>query len=156
MRALWTSDRLGLARFDCLQPRYNLVHRHAFERELEAVCRTYRLGVIPYSPLAGGFLTGKYRRQQTAVASVRQQTVVKYFTERNWALLDHMDIIAQAHHASVSQVALAWQLSNPVITSAIIEPRTLEQFRDNLGALEMQLSGDELQQLNRFSDWQSG
>jgi aryl-alcohol dehydrogenase-like predicted oxidoreductase len=66
MQALWISDKNGLARFDSLQPHYNLVHREEFERELAAVCRAYQIGVIPYSPLAGGFLTGKYRRNLVA------------------------------------------------------------------------------------------
>jgi aryl-alcohol dehydrogenase-like predicted oxidoreductase len=94
MQALWTSDRNNLARYDSLQPHYNLVHRDEFERELAAVCRTYQLGVIPYSPMAGGFLTGKYRRNLVA-NSARAGGVKRYFTERNWSLLDKMDVLAK-------------------------------------------------------------
>ncbi len=69
MQALWAAERSNQVRYDCLQPHYNLVHRHEFERKLADVCRTYQLGVIPYSPLAGGFLTGKYRKDGPQPAS---------------------------------------------------------------------------------------
>ena len=123
MQALWASDRLRLARFNCLQPHYNLVKRAEFERELKDVCRTYGLGVIPYSPLAGGFLTGKYRKDQTP-ESARAERAKRYASEKNWQLLEKMETLAQARGSwSVSQVALAWLLSDPLITSPIIGPR---------------------------------
>ncbi len=151
MQALWVSDRLNLTRFDCLQPHYNLVHRAEFERELADVCREYGLGVIPYSPLAGGFLTGKYRRDQTP-ESVRAEGVKRrYFKEKNWALLDQMEEIAQAHGCTISQIALAWLIANPVVTSPIIGPRTLEQLQDNLSALQVALAPTEIERLNEAS-----
>lgn len=153
VRALWTSDRLGLVRYDSLQPHYNLVHRLEFERELAEVCRTYGLGVIPYSPLAGGFLTGKYRRDQK-VDSVRIRGVQRYFGEQNWQLLEKMDALAGEREASISQIALAWQLSNPLITSPIIGPRTMEQLEDNLGAVGMRLSEAEMTELDQASSGQ--
>jgi aryl-alcohol dehydrogenase-like predicted oxidoreductase len=153
MQALWTSDQLGLARYDSLQPHYSLVHRAEFERELADVCREYGVGVIPYSPLAGGFLTGKYRRGET-VDSVRARSAQKYFTERNWNLLDRMTAIGRARGgSSVSQVALRWLLSNPLITSPIIGPRTLEQLQDNLGAAGLRLDDSEVQALNEMTTW---
>jgi aryl-alcohol dehydrogenase-like predicted oxidoreductase len=150
MQALWTSDQLGIIRYDSLQPHYNLVHRQEFERELADICRTYDIGVIPYSPLAGGFLTGKYRRDKD-VDSVRARGVKRYFSEQNWQLLDKMESIGEERGASISQVALAWQLSNPVITSPIIGPRTIEQFEDNLGAAGMRLTEAEMNELNQAS-----
>lgn len=150
MQALWTSDQLGIIRYDSLQPHYNLVHRQEFERELADICRTYDIGVIPYSPLAGGFLTGKYRRDKD-VDSVRARGVKRYFSEQNWQLLDKMESIGEERGASISQVALAWQLSNPVITSPIIGPRTIEQFEDNLGAAGMRLPEAEMNELNQAS-----
>lgn len=150
MQALWTSDQLGIIRYDSLQPHYNLVHRQEFERELADICRTYAIGVIPYSPLAGGFLTGKYRRDKD-VDSVRARGVKRYFSEQNWQLLDKMESIGEERGASISQVALAWQLSNPVITSPIIGPRTIEQFEDNLGAAGMRLPEAEMNELNQAS-----
>ncbi len=87
MQALWVSDSHGLARYDSLQPHYNLVHRPEYERELAAICRTYGLGVIPYSPLAGGFLTGKYRRDSPLPESERARGVQhRHFSDANWAL----------------------------------------------------------------------
>ncbi len=152
MQALWTSERLNLVRFDSLQPHYNLVHREEFERELSSVCWEYGIGVIPYSPLAGGFLTGKYRRDQTDIPSARQHSASRYFSEKNWALLNLMDQIAASKKGRmVSQIALAWLLNQPDVTSPIIGPRTLEQLQDNLGALEVELSEEELTRLDEAS-----
>ncbi len=153
MQALWTSDKYGLARFDSLQPHYNLVHRDEFERELAAVCRTYQIGVIPYSPLAGGFLTGKYRRNLVP-SSVRAGGAKRYFTERNWALLDQMDVLAKEKNASVSQIALAWLLADPLITSPIIGANSLEQLKDNLGAVSVRLTPAEKAALDRATAWE--
>jgi len=153
MQALWVSDRLGLARFDVLQPHYNLIVRAEFEAELRAVCATYQIGVIPYSPLAGGFLTGKYRRNQPLPDSVRAADLKDAFTEQNWALLAVMDELARAHDATISQIALAWLLADPVITSPIIGPRTLEQLEDNLGSLRVELAAEEKTALERASAW---
>jgi aryl-alcohol dehydrogenase-like predicted oxidoreductase len=155
VHSLWVSDRSGLARFDCLQPHYNLVHRAEFERELRAVCQTFGLGVIPYSPLGGGFLTGKYTRSFVQVDSQRKERASRYFTDRNWALLDFLGIIASRHaQATVPQVALAWMMADPVITSPIIGPRSVQQLEDNLGALEVSLSHEEIDQLNQASAWE--
>ena len=147
MRALWTSSELRLARFDCLQPHYNLVHRDEFERELADVCSTYNIGVIPYSPLAGGFLTGKYSRDQTP-ESVRSRGASRYFSESNWSLLEIMEQIAAERQGTISQIALAWLLTNPTITSPIIGPRTIDQLTDNLGALGMRLTDEEMAKLD--------
>lgn len=133
MQALWTSSKLSLAWFDCLQPHYNLLRRMEFERELQDVCSTYGIGVIPYSPLAGGFLTGKYRREHTEAGS--QRNVSRYFNERGWAVLEAVELAGAELGKSVSQVALAWLLANPVVTSPIIGARDLAQLQDNLGAV---------------------
>jgi len=150
MQALWTSDAHNLARYDCLQPHYNLLRRMEFERELQDVCRTYGVGVIPYSPLAGGFLTGKYHRDQTEAGSSRN--VSRYFSERSWTIQDAIeDLGRELGGRSVSQVALAWLLANPVITAPIIGPRSLEQLQDNLGAVEFKLPAEAVQKLNEIS-----
>lgn len=149
--AVWVSQSQGLRRFDSLQPHYNLVHRKEFEQELGEVCKEYEIGVIPYSPLAGGFLTGKYRAEEQ-VDSARLGGVRRYFNDRNFALLDMMEEIGQSHgDISISQVALAWLLSDPVISSAIIGPRTLEQLQDNLGAAGIKLDEDEKKELDQAS-----
>ena len=151
VQALWASDRMNLTRFDSLQPHYNLVHRDEFEKELSLVCWEYGLAVIPYSPLAGGFLTGKYRPDQTDISSARRNSVSRYFSERNWQLLNLMDKIAEPRNGTVSQVALSWLLHQPDITSPIIGPRNLDQLQDNLGALAMDLSEEELDRLDEAS-----
>ena len=153
MQALWASDQYQLARYDSLQPHYNLVHRAEFERELADVCRTYALGVIPYSPLAGGFLTGKYRRDQ-APESARLGGVQRYFNDRNWTLLDRMEALGRDKgDCSISQIALAWLLSDPLTTSPIIGPRSMQQLTDNLGAAGLRLTPDEKKLLDEASDW---
>jgi aryl-alcohol dehydrogenase-like predicted oxidoreductase len=152
MQALWDSDRNDLFRFDSLQPHYNLVHRDEFERELSAVCKTYHLGVIPYSPLAGGFLTGKYRRNLVPI-SARAGGAKRYFNERNWILLDQMDALAKQKGASISQIALAWLLADPLISSPIIGANSIEQLKDNLGALDVRLTPAEKTTLDKASAW---
>ena len=152
MQALWYADRDKLSRYDSVQPHYSLVHRNEFEQELAHVCRTYGLGVIPYSPLGGGFLTGKYKEDGPEVKSPRAKGVQKHFTQRNWNLLKQMKVIGLENGGkSISQIALAWLLTDPLISSPIIGPRTMEQLQDNLGAAGMRLSEDEKQILDEAS-----
>jgi aryl-alcohol dehydrogenase-like predicted oxidoreductase len=153
MQALWTSDRLEIVRYDSLQPHYNLIERDEFERELRAVCQTYSIGVIPYSPLAGGFLTGKYRRENTRPDSVRAKGLQHACIEKNFVLIDRLDDISKLYNATISQVALAWMLADPVITSPIIGPNKLEQLTDNLGALEVTLSAEHKKSLDSLTAW---
>ena len=148
--ALEVSEKFGLARYESLQPHYSLVHRSEYEAELAQICRENEISVIPYSPLAAGFLTGKYRRNQKP-DSVRAGSVAKYFTEKNWALLDKMDEISAAHGASVTQVALAWQLADEIITSPIIGANSVSQLEDSLGAVDVALTVDERSLLDELS-----
>jgi aryl-alcohol dehydrogenase-like predicted oxidoreductase len=153
MQALWASEKLNLARYDSLQPHYHLLGRQDFEQELREVCQTYGIGVIPYSPLAGGFLTGKYRRGVEA-ESQRREGLRHLFVEKNWALLDQMEAMGKDKGGySISQIALAWLLSDPVITSPIIGPRSLEQLKDNLGAAGLRLTPDEKKLLDEATRW---
>lgn len=154
VQSLWVADRLGSARFDSLQPHYNLVHRDEFERELAEVCRVYELGVIPYSPLGGGFLTGKYRKEGPVVESERTRSAQRHFNDRNWALLEKMETMgAEKDGYTISQIALAWLLSDPLVTSPIIGPRSQEQLKDNLGAASLRLTPEEKILLDETSDW---
>jgi aryl-alcohol dehydrogenase-like predicted oxidoreductase len=151
--ALWVSRLGNLRRYDSLQPHYNLIHRHEFERELAEVCRAYNLGVLPYSPLAGGFLTGKYRRDN-AIDSARRRSAQKYFEDANWSLLETMDRLGvEKGGASSSQIALAWLLADPLVTSPIIGPRSLEQLQDNLLATGLYLSPDDKKVLDEATQW---
>jgi aryl-alcohol dehydrogenase-like predicted oxidoreductase len=155
MRSLWTADKLGTARYDSFQPHYNLAHRAEFEREIGTVCSTYGIGVIPYSPLAGGFLTGKYKKDEPMPDSVRADgNKRRYFNEAGWKVLDAVREVAAEKGKSASQIALGWLLSEPVVTSPIIGPRTLEQLEDNLGAAGLRLTEEEKQKLDDASDWE--
>jgi len=154
MEALWASDKYGLVRYDSLQPHYNLIERDEFERELRAVCAKFGLAVIPYSPLAGGFLTGKYRKGQPMPDSVRARGLAHACTDRNFKLIEEMDEIAKVHGATVSQIALAWMLKDAVITSPIIGPNKMEQLTDNLAALSVSLTAEEKKSLDSLTAWQ--
>ncbi|MDO8755307.1 MAG: aldo/keto reductase [Anaerolineales bacterium] len=156
MQALWVSDKYNLARYDCLQPHYNLIHRAEFERELRVVCETYGLGVIPYSPLAGGFLTGKYRKNEALPESKRAEGRKRAMTAKNFALIDEMEVIAVHHNVSMAQIALAWMLADPVITSPIIGATSIAQLNENLGALNVKLSEEEKTLLGEMTTWKEG
>lgn len=153
MQALWTSDKHNLARYDSLQPHYNLIHRDEFERELRAVCKEYEIAVIPYSPLAGGFLTGKYRKNESLPKSKRAEGRIHAMTDKNFALIEEMEVIALRHKATISQVALAWMLADSVITSPIIGATSIEQLNENLGALKVKLAEDEIVFLSKLTEW---
>ena len=150
--ALEVSEKFGLARYETLQPHYNLVYRGEYERELAGICREENIGVIPYSPLAAGFLTGKYSRNHKA-DSVRSESVAKYFNEKNWRLLDEMGKIASAHNATLAQVALAWQLADESISSPIIGANSVAQLEDSLGAVDLVLEDVEKAILDKLSAW---
>lgn len=152
-QALWTSDKLGLARFDSLQPHYSLIHRAEFERELKPLCESLQVGVIPYSPLAGGFLTGKYRRDNMP-DSARAGGVKRYLNDKGFAILDVLDQVAQRHSATDAQVALAWQLAQPVITSPIFGANSLAQLEEILKATTITLSSEDVEELNQATTWQ--
>lgn len=153
MQALWAADRDHLTRYDSLQPHYSLVHRQEFEQELAGVCRAYNLGVLPYSPLGGGFLTGKYQQDGQEVDSQRARGVKRYFSPGNWVLLEKMEHLGNEKGGnSISQIALAWLLTDPLISSPIIGPRTIDQLQDNLGAAGLRLSPEEKQVLDEASD----
>lgn len=154
MKALWTSDRLNAARFDCIQPHYSLLHRAEFERELESACLDQRVGVIPYSPLAAGFLTGKYTREDRQPDTSRSESgLIKQLTtdENAYAVLDVVRAIAAEHNARPAQIALAWLLARPSITAPIIGARTVDQLREALGAEAIALTSDQVSQLSAVS-----
>ena len=154
MEALANSDKRGYARFDSYQPEYSLMERQLFEYEAMPLCRHYGLGVIPYSPLAGGFLTGKYRRDSPRPESVRAGGILdRYGNDRGWAVIEALDEISKAHDKTVAQTALAWQLTNPVITSPIIGANSPEQLSDLMGVAGYRLSDEEMKRLNELTAW---
>jgi aryl-alcohol dehydrogenase-like predicted oxidoreductase len=153
-RALWTSDKLGLARYDSLQPHYNLAYRAEFERELKPLCEEEGLGVIPYSPLAGGFLTGKYTRDHVPASARAARIREKYLNERGFAILDALQDVARSSSLTPSQAALAWLLAQPVVTAPIIGANTVEQLADSLGAAGVRLAPEEMAALDQASAWE--
>jgi aryl-alcohol dehydrogenase-like predicted oxidoreductase len=151
-KALWISDRHNLNSFASLQPHYSLVHRAEFERELEALCLDQGIGVIPYSPLEGGFLTGKYRPGQTP-GSARAGGLARYFTEKNYALIDLLEQRGKALGASVAQMALAWLLQRKAMTAPIVGANNPEQLNELLGSLEVKLTPEDVGAIDQTSDW---
>lgn len=148
MEALWASDRRGLSTFVSYQPEWSLIERKLFEYEALPLCRHHGIGVIPYSPLAGGFLTGKYRQESTP-ASVRAEGVLrKYGHEAGWNTLDLVEKVARDNGRSMSQTALAWLLSHRECTSPIIGANTLAQLDESLGAVGYRLAPEEVTALS--------
>jgi len=154
-KSLWISDKMGYARYDSLQPHYNLAYRAEFERELMHLCKDQGIGVIPYSPLAGGFLTGKYRRDKPLPDSARAEGIRnRYFNDRGFTILETVEAVAKAHNRTIAQIALAWLLHNPVITAPIIGANSVSQLEELLGAVDVQLSDEEIARLNEVSAWE--
>ncbi len=140
------SARLGLPRYESLQPHYNLVHRTEYEAELMALCAQENLGVIPYSPLQGGFLTGKYTRDSRSPTGSRgagNDRMRPYLNDQGFAIIDALAEIGQAHQATVAQTAIAWLLANPTVTSAIIGANTVTQLSETIKAAEVKLTPTE-------------
>jgi aryl-alcohol dehydrogenase-like predicted oxidoreductase len=154
MEALWQSDRHGYARFDSYQPQYSLMERAGFEIEAMPLCKHHGLGVIPYSPLAGGFLTGKYRRGEPPPAGARAKDIAEqYFTDTGWAVLDALAEIGRVHGKTTSQTALAWLLTNPVVTAPIVGANHAGQLRESLGAAGYRLDAGEVARLNDLTKY---
>lgn len=142
MESLWVSKEYGLNRFIAEQPPYNILDRR-IERELMPMARTYGIGLLPWSPLAGGLLTGKYKRGQAAPAGSRFDRFSHWdhrLVEDCYDVIEGLESLAQAHDCSMAQFSLAWVMAQPGISSAIIGPRTAEQLADNLGASAVDVS----------------
>jgi len=151
-KALGISERRGFARFESVQAYYSLAGRE-LEREIVPLANDQRLGVLPWSPLAGGLLSGKFSRDGKGPDGARRTTFdfPPVDRQRTFAVVDAMRPIAQAHGASVARVALAWLLHQPAVTSVIIGAKTREQLADNLAATELKLSASDLETLNAVS-----
>ncbi len=147
-KALFTSDRLGLARFVSMQNHYSLCYREE-EREMIPLCRDQGVGLIPWSPLARGFLTGRYKRGQTP-DSVRYRTD-KYFAERffrpeDFDVVERAEEVAKEKGATTAQIALAWLLHKGV-NAPIIGATKVEQLEEGVGAIDVKLSDDDIKKL---------
>jgi aryl-alcohol dehydrogenase-like predicted oxidoreductase len=134
-----------------LQPHYNLMERSGFEGDLQNLCVARGIGVIPYFPLAAGFLSGKYRSEADLGKSPRGKALAKYLDERGLRVLAALDRAAQAHDTQPAAVALAWLLDQPAITAPIVSATSVEQLQASLRATELQLTPETLADLNRAS-----
>lgn len=152
VKALGIAERLGLARFESLQAYYTVAGRD-LERELLPMVASEGLGLMVWSPLAGGLLSGKYGREQVATEGSRRTTFdfPPVDLPRAHDCIDAMRPMAQARGVSVAQIALAWLLHQPQVTSVIIGARRPEQLADNLAATDVRLSASELQTLDAVS-----
>jgi aryl-alcohol dehydrogenase-like predicted oxidoreductase len=148
--ALQTSDRLGLARYQSLQPLYNLLQRDAFESALAQLCAGEGLAVLPHSALASGFLTGKYRRSEDLGKSVRGARMGALLDARGLGILQTLDGVAAAHAATPSAVALAWLLARGV-TAPIASATNLQQLAEILRGASLQLDAREVASLDAAS-----
>jgi aryl-alcohol dehydrogenase-like predicted oxidoreductase len=154
MKALGISERRGLERFASQQIHYSLQSRHV-ESELVPLAVDQGLGILVWSPLAGGLLSGKYRRGVEAPAGSRHLSEWDeppvHDEDKLYDTIDVAIAVGEAHGVSAAQVSLAWLLSRPAVTSLIVGARTPEQLRDNLAAADLELTGDELAKLDEVS-----
>lgn len=152
-QALHVSTNNSLPRYESLQPHYNLVHRREYEAELMEICRQENLGVTPYSALAGGFLTGKYKRSGETPRQSRghgNDRMKPYLNEKGFNIVDAVREIAEAHSATPAQIAVAWLLANPTVTAAIVGANRVEQLAESLRAVEIELSEEEKARLDQL------
>jgi aryl-alcohol dehydrogenase-like predicted oxidoreductase len=159
-KAVDLAELHGLARPVTLQPQYNLLVRE-IEWEIVPACESTGLGLLPWSPLGGGWLTGKYRREERPTGATRlgenpDRGVEAYdrrsTAQRTWDVIDAVESVASARGVSMAQVALAWLVDRPMVSSVILGARTVEQLQDNLGAADLHLDGEELARLDAASD----
>ena len=153
VESLWASKELGLNRFICEQPPYHLLDR-SIERELVPMAQTYGTALIPWSPMAGGFLTGKYRRGEARPTDARYQDEnenTDLFSDAAFNVLDVVLAIAAEKGCTPSQFALAWCAQQPGITSPIVGVRTMEQLEDNLGAIDVQVTDEERERIDEVA-----
>lgn len=150
VESLWVSKELGLNRFVSEQPAFNLLDRTA-EREVIPAAQSFGMAVLPWGPLCGGLLTGKYDRSQADVAGRWQggkDNFGRQATPLAWDVIDLLRKMANEKSCSISQLALAWCGAQPGVTAPIIGPRTFEQAEDNLGALDVRLEAEDFDRID--------
>ena len=149
----WGWSASGRARFDCVQPRYNLLFRD-IEAELLPLCQDQGVGVIAYIPLAGGFLSGKYRAGEALPKTARAGGVEKnYMNDRGFRVLAAVEKVAAAASATAAQVSLSWLAHRPGITAPIASATTVPQLKELLGGIELRLDADATAALDQASAW---
>ena len=152
VESLWVAKELGLNRLICEQPAYHLLDRTA-EREVIPAAQSFGLAVIPWGPLSGGLLSGKYNRDQQIEGARWQDgkdNANRRATEETWDVLEHLQEMANDKGCSMSQLALAWNMTQPGVTAPIIGPRTFEQIEDNLGAVKVEMSAEDFSKIDEL------
>jgi len=152
--ALKTSKEHGFPSYQTVQPLYNLYDREDYEKELEPLCQEHHLGVISYSSLASGFLTGKYRSEVDLSKSKRGHGISKYLNDRGFKILKTLDEVSQELNTTPAAVSLAWLMNRPGITAPIASATSTEQLKDIIKATELQLNAEAIHQLNEASAWE--
>jgi aryl-alcohol dehydrogenase-like predicted oxidoreductase len=153
--ALNVSKSNGLARYESLQPLYNLYDRALYEDELEPLCIEEGIGVINFYSLAAGFLTGKYRSEDDLSKSARGGTVKKYLNERGFGIVEALDQVAAQYNSTPAQIALAWLMARPGITAPIASATSVEQLNDLIEATKLELDQSAIDLLDQASAEQS-
>lgn len=150
--ALDTAERLGLPRYETLQPEYNLHDRAGFETELQPIARERGVAVIPYYALASGFLTGKYRSaDDIGKSAARAGAIGRYLNPRGLRILQALDDVAADHRATPAQVSLAWLMAQPTVAAPIASATSVAQLQELLAAARLSLTAAQLAQLDRAS-----
>ena len=149
MESVWAAKELGLNRFVCEQPPYNILDRR-IERELLPFCRTYGFGVIPWSPIAGGLLTGKYRRGERGAPGTRYEKGLpeQRANDRAFEVIDQFLDLASEKGCSPSALAVAWVMAQEGVTAPIIGPSRFDQWQDNLTALNVEITDEDRQRID--------
>lgn len=150
-QSLDISSRLGYARYETLQPEYNLYARQTFESDLRPVCERSGLGVLPYFSLAAGFLTGKYRSEKDLAQSPRGTVVRKYLNERGYRILKALDQVSREKNATPAQIALAWLIAQRTVVAPLVSATSVTQWNELQGAIRLTLSEGDLATLNDAS-----
>lgn len=150
-QSLSASARLAIPPYVSLQPQYNLYDRAGYETQLEALCRSRGLAVIPYFPLAAGFLSGKYRSEKDFSKSLRGPGIKKYMNERGLRILRALDEVAKRCEKGLASVALAWLLARPGITAPIASATSRLQLGELIAGVRLHLDAESLEELNRAS-----
>ncbi len=154
VESFWVSKMKGYARFETVQPPYSIVRRMLVEHQMEHIIKNYGLGIIPYSPLAGGFLTDRYSSEGPLPDTPRSEGAQKrYFTEKRWKIHDTVKEIAQSKDVKMTQIAIAWILSKEFITAPIIGANSVEQLEENFASIDIKLDEDEIKRLDEVSNW---
>jgi aryl-alcohol dehydrogenase-like predicted oxidoreductase len=146
--ALAISANEGFARYEVVQPEYHLMNRTRYEGSLQAVCLEEGISAVPYYGLASGFLTGKYRSTADFGQSVRGDRMAKFLTSKGLGVLGTLDSLAQETGATQAQIALAWVAAQPGVAAPIASARTLEQLEELIGAMELELTQEQLARLD--------